>query len=57
MSVMHDKLKVIKSPKYRDKPVAEIRTDLSFPDSMLHWLYRSAASFLTGTLRTEVVLQ
>lgn len=31
MSVMHDVLKVIKSPKYRDKPVAEIRTALHFP--------------------------
>lgn len=34
MSVKHHELKVVKSPKYRDKPVAEI-TDLSFPGRML----------------------
>lgn len=36
MSVMHDVLKVIKSPRYRDKPVAEIRIALHFPVSVLH---------------------
>lgn len=43
MSAMHNELKGIKSPKYREKPVAELRTDLSFPESTLHWLARSAA--------------